>query len=99
MPENALPITQIAKLLGVSETELRALMNQRDASHGDATLVGLTVAEAARRIGIGRTKLYEYVSSGEISSVKIGRLRRIPAEALNDFLARRPDSADYTTAA
>ncbi|MGW3848699.1 helix-turn-helix domain-containing protein [Streptomyces fagopyri] len=104
MPENALPITQIAQLLGVSETELRALMNQRDASrsdvsHGDATLVGLTVAEAARRIGIGRTKLYEYVSSGEISSVKIGRLRRIPAEALNHFLARRPDSADYTTAA
>lgn len=99
MPENALPIAQIAQLLGVSETELRALMNQRDASRGDATLVGLTVAEAARRIGIGRTKLYEYVSSGEISSVKIGRLRRIPAEALNDFLARRPDSADYTTAA
>ena len=99
MPENALPITQIAQLLGVSETELRALMNQGNASHGDATLVGLTVAEAARRIGIGRTKLYEYVSSGEISSVKIGRLRRIPAEALNDFLARRPDSADYTTAA
>jgi excisionase family DNA binding protein len=99
LPENSLPITQIAQLLGVSETELRALMNQRDVSHGDATLVGLTVAEAARRIGIGRTKLYEYVSSGEISSVKIGRLRRIPAEALNDFLARRPDSADYTTAA
>jgi excisionase family DNA binding protein len=99
LPENALPITQIAQLLGVSQTELRALMNRRDASHGDATLVGLTVAEAARRIGIGRTKLYEYVSSGEISSVKIGRLRRIPAEALNDFLARRPDSADYTTAA
>ncbi|MER5524819.1 helix-turn-helix domain-containing protein [Streptomyces sp. NPDC002677] len=99
MPENALPVTQIAQLLGVSEIELRALMDQRDASHGDATLVGLTVAEAARRIGIGRTKLYEYVSSGEISSVKIGRLRRIPAEALNDFLARRPDSADYMTAA
>jgi excisionase family DNA binding protein len=99
LPENALPVTQIAQLLGVSETELRALMNQRDPSHGDATLVSLTVAEAARRIGIGRTKLYEYVSSGEISSVKIGRLRRIPAEALNDFLARRPDSADYTTAA
>jgi excisionase family DNA binding protein len=99
LPENALPIAQIAQLLGVSETELRALMDQRDVSRGDATLVGLTVAEAARRIGIGRTKLYEYVSSGEISSVKIGRLRRIPAEALNDFLARRPDSVDYTTAA
>ncbi|MET9974453.1 helix-turn-helix domain-containing protein [Streptomyces microflavus] len=99
MPENDLPVAQIAQLLGVSETALRALVSQRDTSHGDSTLVGLTVAEAARRIGIGRTKLYEYVTSGEMPSVKIGRLRRIPAEAVNDFLARRPKAADYTTAA
>ena len=99
MPENDLPVAQIAQLLGVSETALRALVSQRDTNYGDATLVGLTVAEAARRIGIGRTKLYEYVTSGEMPSVKIGRLRRIPAEAVNDFLARRPDAADYTTAA
>jgi excisionase family DNA binding protein len=99
LPENDLPVAQIAQLLGISETALRALVSQRDTTYGDTTLVGLTVAEAARRIGIGRTKLYEYVTSGEMPSVKIGRLRRIPAEAVNDFLARRPDAADYTTAA
>ncbi len=66
---------------------------------GDTTLVALTVTEAARRIGIGRTKLYEYASSGEIASVKIGSLRRIPAEAVNGFLARRLSATDLGAAA
>ncbi|MFE0907952.1 helix-turn-helix domain-containing protein [Streptomyces rochei] len=99
MSQSPLPISQIAHVLGVHEEGLRALMAQRPDSVGDATLVGLTVAEAARRLGIGRTKMYEYVSSGAIHSVKIGSLRRIPAEALNDFLARRADSAGYASAA
>ncbi|WP_435809403.1 helix-turn-helix domain-containing protein [Streptomyces seoulensis] len=77
---------------------LRTLMAERR-SAGDATLVALTVSEAARRIGIGRTKLYEYVSSGEIASVKIGSLRRIPAEAVNDFLVRRLSATDFGAAA
>ncbi|WP_030813276.1 helix-turn-helix domain-containing protein [Streptomyces sp. NRRL S-337] len=99
MPQHNLPIPQIAHLLGVPEENLRALMVERDGSQGDPTLVGLTVAEAARRIGIGRTKMYEYVSSGEIPSVKIGSLRRIPAEAVNEFLARRLSAGDFVAAA
>ncbi|MFI1799370.1 helix-turn-helix domain-containing protein [Streptomyces sp. NPDC020379] len=99
MPKNDLPVSQIAHLLGVAEEDLRVLMSERDGSHGDPTLVGLTVAEAARRIGIGRTKLYEYVTSGEIASVKIGSLRRIPAEAVNEFLARRLSAGDLAAAA
>ncbi|GHF62233.1 hypothetical protein GCM10010218_49620 [Streptomyces mashuensis] len=99
MPKNALPVSQIAHLLGVPEENLRTLMAERKGSHGDPTLVGLTVAEAARRIGIGRTKMYEYVTSGEITSVKIGSLRRIPAEAVNEFLARRLTAGDLAAAA
>ncbi|MEU1673834.1 helix-turn-helix domain-containing protein [Streptomyces roseifaciens] len=99
MPKNALPVSQIAHLLSVPEENLRTLMAERNGSHGDTTLVALTVAEAARRIGIGRTKLYEYVASGEITSVKIGSLRRIPAEAVNDFLARRLLASDFGAAA
>ncbi|MGW1074973.1 helix-turn-helix domain-containing protein [Streptomyces sp. NPDC002537] len=99
MPQNHLPVAQIAHLLGVPEENLRTLMAERTNSHGDSTLVGLTVAEAARRVGIGRTKMYEYVSSGEIASVKIGSLRRIPAEAVNEFLARRLGAADLAAAA
>ncbi|AJC56984.1 helix-turn-helix domain-containing protein [Streptomyces sp. 769] len=99
MPQFPLPISQLAQALGVDEHALRELMARREDAPGDHTLVGLTVAEAARRIGIGRTKLYEYVSSGEIPSVKIGRLRRIPAEAVVEFMAKRPLATDFNTAA
>ncbi|GGP77938.1 MULTISPECIES: helix-turn-helix domain-containing protein [Streptomyces] len=98
MPQPGLPISQIAQLLDVPEDALRTLIAERRPT-GDTTLVALTVSEAARRIGVGRTKLYEYVSSGEIASVKIGSLRRIPAEAVNEFLARRLSATDFGAAA
>ncbi|MFC2153115.1 helix-turn-helix domain-containing protein [Actinomycetota bacterium] len=46
-----------------------------------------TTDEAARVVGIGRSKLYELMAAGKIESVHIGRSRRIPAEALADFVA------------
>lgn len=46
----------------------------------------LTVEEAAQRLGIGRTVMYALVSSGAVESVRIGRLRRVPADALVTFL-------------
>ncbi|EDY42949.1 helix-turn-helix domain-containing protein [Streptomyces sp. SPB074] len=98
MPQSPLPVSEIARLLGVPEDGLRRLMDERR-SAPDTTLAALTVTEAARRIGIGRTKLYEYVTSGEITSVKIGSLRRIPAEAVNEFLARRVSASDFGAAA
>lgn len=45
----------------------------------------LTVDEAARRLGIGRSFLYSLLRSGEVDSVKIGRSRRIPVKALQAF--------------
>ncbi|WP_413753136.1 helix-turn-helix domain-containing protein [Streptomyces sp. R-74717] len=99
MHRSELPLAQIADLLDVPEDDLRTLISEHRPAGGDTTLVALTVAEAARRIGIGRTKLYEYVTSGEIASVKIGSLRRIPAEAVNDFLARRLTASDFGAAA
>lgn len=61
----------------------------------DATLVALTVEEAARRLCIGRTLMFRLVSEGAVRSVTIGRLRRIPAEALGEYLASlsRPRTA------
>lgn len=46
----------------------------------------LTPVEAARALGIGRSKVYELLSSGELDSVRIGSCRRVPAEALHSFL-------------
>jgi excisionase family DNA binding protein len=48
----------------------------------------LTVDEAARRLGIGRSHAYVFVLRGEIESVKIGRSRRVPVEAIEQFVDR-----------
>ncbi|WP_019874563.1 excisionase family DNA-binding protein [Sporichthya polymorpha] len=48
----------------------------------------LTVEQAAESLGIGRTLMYELISTGTVESVLIGRLRRIPAGALADYVER-----------
>jgi excisionase family DNA binding protein len=46
----------------------------------------LTMEDAAERLCIGRTLMYSLVKAGAIESVRIGRLRRVPAEALDVFV-------------
>lgn len=46
----------------------------------------LTPAEAAERLSISRTKIYELMAAGSLRSIHIGRLRRVPVEALRDFV-------------
>lgn len=52
-----------------------------------------SVVEAAAILGIGRSKLYEFISSGEIRSIRIGRLRKIPIAAIDEFLASRESAS------
>lgn len=49
----------------------------------------LTVEEAARRLGIGRSLAWRLVRDGELPSVRLGRLVRVPERALEDWLKRR----------
>lgn len=59
----------------------------------------LTVAEAAARLGIGRTLMYSLVTTGAVESVTIGRLRRIPADALVQYVnSLRADAKNGTAA-
>ena len=46
----------------------------------------LTVVEAAQRLGIGRTLMYELLGSGQIESVHVGRLHKVPTAALAAFV-------------
>jgi excisionase family DNA binding protein len=48
----------------------------------------LTAKEAAAVLGIGRTKLYELLGAGAIESVRIDGCRRVPREAVEEFVAR-----------
>jgi excisionase family DNA binding protein len=47
-----------------------------------------TVGEAAGRLGIGRMLMYELIAAGEIESVHVGRLHKVPVDALARFVAR-----------
>ena len=48
--------------------------------------LAVSPAEAARLVGIGRTKIYEAISAGELKSLKIGSRRLVAIEALRDWL-------------
>lgn len=48
----------------------------------------LSVDDAAKVLGIGHAKVWELIATEEIESVRIGRRRLIPAEALGDFVTR-----------
>ena len=52
----------------------------------------LSVEQAAKRLGLGRTVMFGLVKSGEIESVKIGRSRRIPADALVTYVKKLRES-------
>lgn len=48
----------------------------------------LRVTEAAEILALSRTRVYELMMAGEIESLKIGGVRRIPREAVSEFVAR-----------
>ncbi|MBS0474319.1 MAG: helix-turn-helix domain-containing protein [Proteobacteria bacterium] len=47
------------------------------------------VNEAARMIGVGRTKLYELIASGEIEAIKLGKSTRITTASLKKLVMRQ----------
>jgi excisionase family DNA binding protein len=53
----------------------------------------LTVAEAARVLGIGRSTLYELIAAGAIDTVHIGRAHRVALTALQEYVENLRRSA------
>jgi excisionase family DNA binding protein len=45
-----------------------------------------SVDEAMERLGVGRSTVFGLVRSGQLRSVKVGRRRLIPEQALVDFI-------------
>lgn len=58
----------------------------------------LDVSEAAAMLDLGRSKTYALVMGGQLRSIRIGRARRIPVEAIDEFirtcLSEQQGSAD-----
>ena len=52
--------------------------------------ITVRIREACRMTGIGRSKLYELISFGEIETIKVGAMTLIPVESLKSFVARQP---------
>ncbi len=52
----------------------------------------LTVPEVAFMLGCGRTLVYELIGSRQLPIVKIGRLTRVPVDAVHDFVRGRVTS-------
>jgi excisionase family DNA binding protein len=66
----------------------------------DSTFVGsidqrhpqlVSLEEACRMLGLGRSKVYELVLGGELPSVRIGRARRIDVDDIRAFIAQAKD--------
>jgi len=51
---------------------------------------GLSVSEACRMAGIGRTKIYEAISDGTLKARKFGKRTLILRAELSDFLLALP---------
>ena len=54
--------------------------------------------EAARMLRISRTEMFRLLGSGEIRSILIGRRRRIPVTALDEYVASRLAAAEVSGA-
>lgn len=74
-------------------------------STGDVTQVAATspptkllldVLEVGEALGCGKTYVYELIARGELLTVKLGRLTRIPAASLAEFVCRKIESARLT---
>lgn len=50
--------------------------------------IAVRVPDACRMTGIGRSKLYELIESGDIAIVKVGRMTLIPVANLEEFIAK-----------
>lgn len=77
------------KLRPLPVPTVRAVDFTVEASAESEPALLLTIVEAAKRLHVGRCTMQQLVLQEEVRSFKIGKLRRIPPEALDEYIARR----------
>lgn len=53
----------------------------------------LRVEEAAELLGIARTLMYRLLLAGDVESVHVGRLRRVPVDAVRQYVVGLREAA------
>ncbi|MEU7280764.1 helix-turn-helix domain-containing protein [Streptomyces sp. NPDC045431] len=53
----------------------------------------LTVPEVMARLKLGRSKVYDLIRTHRLLSIKVDGARRIPADAVRDFILGQIDEA------
>jgi excisionase family DNA binding protein len=48
----------------------------------------LTVAHTAERLSVGRTRVFNWLATGELHGIKVGRSRHILASSVDQFIQR-----------
>ena len=55
----------------------------------------LTVDEVAEALGCGRTLVYELIRRGDLSSIKLGRLTRVPIASMDLLIQSKLDAGGF----
>jgi excisionase family DNA binding protein len=54
---------------------------------GSVGSIAMTVDAAARETGISRSRLFDFIRSGQLPSIKVGRRRLVLRDDVRQFLA------------
>jgi excisionase family DNA binding protein len=77
-----------------NETDARATALEAAVSSAlPTTHRALTVPEVMDALNLSRFKVYDLIRSRQLLSIKIGRSRRVPADALRTFIEHQLEEA------
>jgi excisionase family DNA binding protein len=65
----------------------------RQVEGGEKPLQAYTVEQVAKMLHVGRDKVYYLLRTGQLRSLKIGKLRRITEQQLAEFIASLDNAA------
>lgn len=82
------PFRSLDRSVSVVQEGEVAVTEQATSPLGGPGRLLYSVEEAADLLGIGRTFMFHLLGTGEIDSLKIGRRRKVPREAIDRYIER-----------
>ena len=81
-------VMQFQVNIRTSSGSLQAMKNASEQSQSLQEAAWISYSEAQKHTGLGRTKLWELVSAGDVEAAKIGRAVRISRRSLDEYMKR-----------